>query len=248
VAGRGIELAPMIGDLCEELTTRSAILQAHGARNVRELGAQDRPPFLVLIVDELAEALTAPGVEEALLDLVSRGGAYGVIPVLATQRPDSSIVAGFLKCNLATRISLPVPSVQDSRVILGRAGAEKIERRKGRIILEWAGRMVEAQAYDVPTAMLNQVLDRMAAGEAVCDPPLALQPWQVRLVRTAVGELDGGFNIRGLAELTGVSRRKIEGLAPKWEAQGLLSPAGADAQGRRTPRRVTQRLRDLAQV
>ncbi|MEA3341233.1 MAG: FtsK/SpoIIIE domain-containing protein, partial [Chloroflexota bacterium] len=245
VAGRGNEMGPIIGRLREELTARSAILRKHGARNVRELRAQYRPPFLVLIVDELAEALTADGVEEALRDLVSLGGAYGVLPVLATQRPDSSVVAGFLKCNLATRISLPVPASQDSRVILGRTGAEKIAKRKGRIVLEWAGRMVEAQAYDVPTPMLNETLDRLAAGEPVGDPPLALEAWQTRLVRTSLEQLDGNFNIRKLAKLAGISRKKVERLAPRWETQGLLTPAGADAAGRRTSRRVTRRLRDL---
>ncbi len=248
VAGRGAELGPIIGYLREELVARSALLRQHGARNVKELKAQDRPPFLVLIVDELAEALTADGVEEALRDLVSLGGAYGVLPVLATQRPDSSVVTGFLKCNLATRISLPVPASQDSRVILGRTGAEKIAKRKGRIILEWAGRMVEAQAYDVPTPMLNETLDRLAAGEPVGDPPLALEAWQVRLVRAAVEGSEGAFNIRKLAEITGISRKWVERLAPRWETQGLLEPAGADAAGRRTSRRVTRRLRDLAQV
>jgi len=248
VAGGGAELGAIIGYLREELVARSALLRKHGARNVKELASRDRPPFLVLIVDELAEALAAAGVEEALRDLVSLGGAYGVLPVLATQRPDSSVVAGFLKCNLATRISLPVPAPQDSRVILGRTGAERIEKRKGRILLEWAGRMVEAQAFDVPTAQLNETLDRLAAGRPVGDPPLALASWQVRLVRASVEQLDGDFNIRRLAEITGISRKRIEQLAPRWEAQGLLSPAGADAAGRRTARRVTRRLCDLARV
>ncbi len=248
IAGRGAELGQIIGYLREELVARSALLREHGARNVKELKAKDRPPFLVLIVDELAEALAADGVEQALRDLVSLGGAYGVLPVLATQRPDSSVVAGFLKCNMATRISLPVPASQDSKVILGRTGAEKIAKRKGRIVLEWAGRMIEAQAYDVPTAMLNETLGRLAAGEPVGGPPLALEPWQVQLVRAAVEGFEGAFNIRNLAEVTGISRKWVERLAPRWEIQGLLEPAGADAAGRRTPRRVAQRLRDLAQV
>ncbi|MCP4589212.1 MAG: hypothetical protein GY842_00570 [bacterium] len=247
VAGRGVELAAQIDYLRQELVARSALLRKHGARNVRELGAGERPPFLVLVVDELAEALAAPGVEDALKDLVARGGAYGVLPVLATQRPDSTVVAGFLKCNMSTRISLPVPTVQDSRVILGRSGAEKTEKRKGRIALEWAGRMIEAQAYDVPTALLNETLARLAAGEPVGDPPLALEAWQVRLVRAAVEELGGAFDIRKLAELTGVSRRQIENLAPAWERQRLLEPVAYDG-GHKTPRRVTSRLQTLAQA
>jgi len=245
IAGGGAELEPVIGYLREELADRSNLLQGYGARNVKELKPSDRPPFLVLIVDELGEALGAEGMDEALSALISQGGAFGVLPILATQRPDSSIVTGFLKCTLATRISLPVPTSQDSRVILGRSGAEKIARRKGRILLEWAGRMVEAQAYDVPTKMLNEVLDRLAAGEPVTNPPLALEPWQVRLVRAAVEELDGTFDIRELARLTGISRGWIEKLAPKWERQRLLTPYSNTSEGR-IPRRVTPRLQALA--
>jgi len=252
VAGRGSELGPIVGYLREELVARSALLRKHGVRNVKELKPEDRPPFLVLIVDELAEALTADGIDQALRDLVSLGGAYGVLPVLATQRPDSSVVAGFLKCNLATRISLPVPTSHDSRTILGRSGAEKIEKRKGRIILEWSGRMIEAQAYDVPTTMLNRTIahlvDGRGDGKVAADPPLALNDWQINLVRVAIEELEGAFNIRELARLTGVSRRQIENLAPVWERQELLEPAGYDSDGRKTPRLVTDRLRALAQV
>jgi hypothetical protein len=167
--------------------------------------------------------------------------------VLATQRPDSSIVAGFLKGNLATRISLPVPASQDSSVILGRAGAEKIAKHKGRIILEWAGRMIEAQAYHVPTQMLNQTLERLAAGVPITDPPLSLEPWQISLVRTAVEELEGAFNIRKLADLTGVSRNLIEDLAPRWQHERLLTPYSTGPQGR-VARRVTPQLHALAQV
>ncbi len=130
VAGRGVELAAQIDYLRQELVARSALLRQHGVRNVKELATGERPPFLVLVVDELAEALAAPGVEEALKDLVARGGAYGVLPVLTTQRPDSTVVAGFLKCNMATRISLPVPALQDSKVILPGGGGKdrKVQR------------------------------------------------------------------------------------------------------------------------
>ncbi len=63
----------------------------------------------------------------------------------------------------------------------------------------------------------------------------------------AVEELDGDFHIRELARITGVSRRQVENLAPVWERQQLLTPAGYD-DGRRTPRRVTPKLRGLVET
>lgn len=115
LAHSGAELAGILGHLRGELVQRSRSLRQHGVRNVAELPVDARPPYLVLVMDELASALETPGVDEALRDLVARGGAFGVLPVLATQRPESAAVSGFLKCNLATRIALPVPDVADSR-------------------------------------------------------------------------------------------------------------------------------------
>ena len=112
------DLTQALGDLRRELLQRGQLLQQHRVRSVTELPAEVRPPYLVLVVDELASALETEGVEEALRDLVARGGAYGILPVLATQRPESAVVSGFF--NLATRIALPVPDQADSRVILGR--------------------------------------------------------------------------------------------------------------------------------
>ncbi|MCP4591886.1 MAG: hypothetical protein GY842_14210, partial [bacterium] len=71
IAGGGAELAPIIGYLRGELTDRSRLLQGYGARNVKELKSSNRPPFLVLVVDELGEALSTEGMDESLSALVS---------------------------------------------------------------------------------------------------------------------------------------------------------------------------------
>lgn len=247
LAHSGAELAGILGHLRGELVQRSRSLRQHGVRNVAELPVDARPPYLVLVMDELASALETPGVDEALRDLVARGGAFGVLPVLATQRPESAAVSGFLKCNLATRIALPVPDVADSRVILGRAGAEKLPKVPGRILFVWRGRLVEAQSPDTPTDMIEDILGRQRQGQAPLTLPLALADWERRLVEIAVREFDGAFPYREIAGAAGVSHRQVEALARAWEMQGLLTPAQY-AGGRKLPRRVTERLRALAVV
>lgn len=257
VAATGEELAKILGNLSVDLAERSRLMQKHGVREIGSLPVDVRPPYIVLIVDELADALKTDRVEEALADLISRGGAYGVHPILATQRPDSSTVAGFLKCNCPMRISLPVPTTADSQVILGRSGAEKLAKKRGRILFEWNGRMIEGQAFDVPTEMIEDILGRLQAGQAPLDPPLALKDWEKELVRIAVkGTRPNGQPFGGrfgpnddLAQVSGVSRRKIERLGPVWQQQGLLSPVKyEEGTGRKLSRRVLRPLLQLADL
>lgn len=250
VARTGEELASALGRLRGELAERARLLRERGARSIAELPADVRPPYLVLAVDELAAALETPGVEEGLRELVTRGGAYGILPVLATQRPESQVVAGFLKCNLATRIALPVPDVSDSRVILGRAGAEKLPKVPGRILFVWRGRLVEAQAPDVPTALLDEILGRLRRGDAPLPPPQALEDWQRRLVEIAMKPpFNGRFGpVRELAAAARVPRDRVDNLARAWEAQGLLGPVEYAEGGRKLPRRILPPLLALAGV
>jgi hypothetical protein len=99
-------------------------------------------PPIVLVLDELADL---PGeAEGALIELVRRAGAYGVHPVVGIQRPDADVMKGQLKANLTTRFALPVASVEDSRIILGRPGAEKLPKLKGRLLFVWNAKLVGA--------------------------------------------------------------------------------------------------------
>jgi hypothetical protein len=252
----GEDLAKALGDLRVELEERSQLMKENKVREIGSLPAAVRPPYIVLVIDELKEALEGgEGIAEVLADLISRGGAYGVHPVLATQRPDSSTVAGFLKCNCPTRISLPVPTAADSITILGRGGAEKIAKKRGRILFEWGGRMVEGQSFHVPVEMIEDIVSRLHAGQAPLKPPLSLEDWQKDLVRIAMrgtrpnGEPFGGrFGPNeDLAQVSGVSRRQIERLGPVWEQQGLLgSVEYEEGTGHKLSRPVRDRLLQLA--
>jgi hypothetical protein len=232
------ELAEGLAALTQELVRRSALFKAAGAPAlpdyVRRTG--ERLPPLVLIIDEAAFVPeTAQG---ALADLVARGGAFGVHPILATQRPDAQAVQALIKTNLSTRIALPVPAVHDSQVILGRPGAEKLAKRPGRLLFTWAGRLVEAQAFLVD-------LPELPSEDATRTATL-LDPAEVRLVTAAMKELAGWFKIRQLADVTGESRDRINALAQRWETQGLLTPVQRNDQGHVLGRQVTPALLQAA--
>lgn len=250
VALTGEELAATLGRLQVEMAERAKLLSAHGARSIAELPSDIRPPYLVLIVDELAYALETPGVDEGLRDLISRGGAFGIHAILATQRPESNIVSGILKCNMGTRFALPVPDSASSRVILGQGGADKLPKYPGRVLFIWRGRRVEAQSPAVPTTLLDEILSRLRHGSAPLSPPQALEDWQRRLVEIAMKPpFNGRFGpIRELAKAAGVPRDRVDQLARAWEAQGLLGPVEYLPGGRKLPRLILPLLLRLAGI
>jgi len=247
VTGTGEELAAALGTLRTELHRRSELLVKQGARKIADLPSEQRPPYLVLVVDELAYHLETPGVDELLRDLVARGGAYGIHPVLATQRPDASVVKGFLKTNLATRIALPVPDRQDSQVILGRNGAEQLPKIPGRVLFTWRGRRIEAQGYAVSDALLGEIVGRLEAQQ----PPLSgsapgqLTPAERQWVTLALEQFEGYFSAAEVAAAANASRRQVSAVAQRWELQGLLEPATWE-DGVKLPRRITAHLKTLA--
>ena len=119
---------------------RYARLGQAGVRNIAGYNAtaQRRMPYVVLVVDELAELMLAGGRESEanLVRLAQMGRATGIHLVLATQRPTVDVVTGLLKANIATRIAFTVASQTDSRVILDVSGAEDLLGRGDMLLLE----------------------------------------------------------------------------------------------------------------
>ncbi|HET9194367.1 MAG TPA: DNA translocase FtsK [Vicinamibacterales bacterium] len=127
-----------------EMEERYKTLAAEGVRNIEqynrnirnviaEKGANDpdapRPlPFIVVVIDELADLMMVAGneVEESICRLAQMARAVGIHLILATQRPSVDVITGLIKANLPSRISFRVSSKTDSRTILDSNGAEQL--------------------------------------------------------------------------------------------------------------------------
>ncbi|BBB93116.1 FtsK/SpoIIIE family DNA translocase [Methylomusa anaerophila] len=115
----------------QEMERRYALFATGGVRDItryNEVNLEGRLPFIVIIIDELADLMmVAPvDVEDAICRLAQKARAAGLHLVLATQRPSVDVITGTIKANVPSRISFAVSSQVDSRTILDMAGAEKL--------------------------------------------------------------------------------------------------------------------------
>ena len=118
-----------------EMTRRYKLFAENNVRNIEGYNelvnkgiAENRLPWIVIIIDELADLMTvcANDVEEYIGRLAQMARAAGMHLVIATQRPSVDVITGVIKANIPSRISFAVSSQIDSRTILDSAGAEKL--------------------------------------------------------------------------------------------------------------------------
>ncbi|HNA55762.1 MAG TPA: DNA translocase FtsK 4TM domain-containing protein [Anaerolineales bacterium] len=132
-----VEMDRVIGALqwmTREMDKRYHMFAQVGSRNITDYNAkmklkgEKKLPFLVVIIDELADLMMiAPDeTEKTITRLAQLARATGIHMILATQRPSVDVVTGLIKANFPARIAFAVASNTDSRVILDQPGAERL--------------------------------------------------------------------------------------------------------------------------
>ncbi|MDD5145543.1 MAG: DNA translocase FtsK [Candidatus Pacebacteria bacterium] len=136
-------LAPVILDasravnalkwLISEMERRFDVLSAAKARDILSYNQQiaeksEVLPYIVVIIDELADLMAARGrdMEAGIVRLAQMARAVGIHLVVATQRPSVEVITGLIKANITSRVTFQVASQVDSRTVLDAAGAEKL--------------------------------------------------------------------------------------------------------------------------
>jgi S-DNA-T family DNA segregation ATPase FtsK/SpoIIIE len=116
-----------------EMERRYKLLSGTGKRNIEQYNqspdlGEGRLPFIVVIIDELADLMMASAreVESKIVRLAQMARAVGIHLVVATQRPSVDVITGLIKANIPTRIAFAVTSQIDSRTIIDSTGAEKL--------------------------------------------------------------------------------------------------------------------------
>ncbi len=117
-----------------EMEQRYKILASHTVRNVAAYNAletlpeYERLPYIVIVVDELADLIMREGrkVEDPVVKIAQKARAVGIHLVLATQRPSVNVVTGLIKANVPSRIAFAMASMVDSRTVLDQPGAEDL--------------------------------------------------------------------------------------------------------------------------
>ena len=121
-----------------EMDRRFDVLSKLGVRDIASYNARvkEQMPFIVVIVDELADLMTTAQqeVEGPIVRLAQMSRAVGIHLVLATQRPSTDVITGLIKANIPARIAFSVASSIDSRTILDEMGAEKLLGRGDMLI------------------------------------------------------------------------------------------------------------------
>ncbi len=161
-----------LNSLCIEMENRYEILKDAGARNLKEYNTKFvarklNPkeghrflPYIVLVIDELADLMMTAGkeVETPIARLAQLARAIGIHLVVATQRPSVNVITGVIKANFPARLSFRVTSKVDSRTILDAGGADQLVGM-GDMLFSSGSDVIRLQSPFVDTPEIEKVCE-----------------------------------------------------------------------------------------
>jgi S-DNA-T family DNA segregation ATPase FtsK/SpoIIIE len=123
----------------------------------------DPLPFIVVVVDEMADLMMVAGkdIEGAIQRLAQMARAAGIHLIMATQRPSVDVITGTIKANFPTRVSFQVTSKIDSRTILGEQGAEQLLGQGDMLYMAGGGRISRVHGPFVADREVERVVDHL---------------------------------------------------------------------------------------
>lgn len=190
--------------LTHEMERRFEVFSEVPARNIHSynnnksiIASGLQMPYIVFVVDELADLMAAKGreIEAGVVRLAQMARATGIHLVLATQRPSVEVITGLIKANVPTRITFQVSSQVDSRTVIDTSGAEKLlgagdmlfaSAKSAKITRIQGPYISEKEVIKVAAFIVDQ-------GKKLGDPQAALsQSLEESLERTEPGKDEGG--------------------------------------------------------
>jgi S-DNA-T family DNA segregation ATPase FtsK/SpoIIIE len=148
-------------------------------------------PYMVFVIDELADLMmTNKEVEDSIVRIAQKGRAVGIHLILATQRPQATVVTGLIKSNMPCRVAFKVASGTDSRIVLDQKGAELLLGQGDMLV-------VTPSKTDASRCQGTLVDDREARGvvkflKNVAAPNFERQLLTIRAVSKGEAEAEGG--------------------------------------------------------
>ncbi|MBL7850135.1 MAG: DNA translocase FtsK 4TM domain-containing protein [Cyclobacteriaceae bacterium] len=193
-----------LNSLCIEMENRYEMLKEAGAKNLKEYNAKFiarklNPkeghrflPYVILVVDELADLMMTAGkeVETPIARLAQLARAIGIHLVVATQRPSVNVITGVIKANFPARLSFRVMSKIDSRTILDTGGADQLVGM-GDMLLSAGSDIVRLQSPFVDTPEIERICEYIGSQRGYDS---------AYLLPEFVGEEEGGASDVDLAE------------------------------------------------
>ncbi|WP_373521535.1 DNA translocase FtsK [Aquiflexum sp.] len=161
-----------LNSLCIEMDKRYDLLKDAGCRNLKEYNAKfvarklnpekghKFMPYIVLVIDELADLMMTAGkeIEAPIARLAQLARAIGIHLVVATQRPSVNVITGIIKANFPARLSFRVTSKIDSRTILDAGGADQLIGM-GDMLLSHGSEMTRLQCAFLDTPEVDSICD-----------------------------------------------------------------------------------------
>lgn len=194
-----------LNSLCALMDTRYDLLKRAHARTIKEYNemfksrrlnpehGHEYMPYIVVIVDEFGDLIMTAGkeVELPICRIAQLARAVGIHMIIATQRPQASIISGAIKANFPTRIAFKVSSMMDSRVILDRPGANQLIG-KGDMLYLGSAEPVRVQCAFVDTPEVNDICSYIAKQQSFLHPLYLPEVADPENEGAAMGPMDKG--------------------------------------------------------